>query len=83
MVYIAFLLGLVSGVAAFYGASLYYCLKVLRRENLQAIIQILLKDKAERTLGMSWDEAEAAEAAFRRLDKEEKSVPDGWQEITA
>lgn len=78
MVYaISFVLGLVSGFAAFYGASLYFCLRVMRRENLEAVIGILLKDKAERKLGMSFEDAVQAEEAFRKLKD------GGWSEITA
>ena len=85
MTYVAFLLGLVAGAGAFYAASLYFCLCVMRRENLEAVIGILLKDKAERQLGMSFKEAEAAEAAFRSLKAEQdaKDPLDGWREITA
>ena len=84
MVYVAFVLGFVVGACGLYAASLYYCLCVMRRENLQEIMGIILKDKVERRMGMSLAEAEAAEAAFQQLKAEqEKRVPDGWQEITA
>ena len=50
MTIVSFVLGVLLGFGSLYGASLYYCLRVMRRENLESIVQIILKDKAERMM---------------------------------